>query len=65
MAEDCFVCNNHKAMGKQGVWITRKNSADDGSNEHLAKADNVMLAENEDEQTIEASRRSENAKKTD
>ena len=45
-------------MDKQDVRIVRTNSADDSSSNHLAKADNVLFVEQEDDKTAEAFKRS-------
>ena len=45
-------------MDKQDLSILRTNSADDNSNNHLAKADNVMFVEQEDDETVGAFKRS-------
>ena len=42
-------------MDKQDVRLLRTNSEDDGSNNHLAKADNVMFVEQEYDQTVAVS----------
>ena len=45
-------------MDEQDVQILRTNSADDSSNNHLVKADNVMFVEQEDDETVAAFKRS-------
>ena len=41
-------------LDRQDVRIVRKNPADDSSNNHLSKADNVMFAEQENNGTVAA-----------
>ena len=53
---------SNKAVDKQDVRILRTNSADDNSNNHLPKADNVMFVEKEDDETVAAFKRSATGK---
>ena len=56
-AEDCFVRRSNEAVDKQDVGLLRTNSADDSSNNHLVKANNVIFVEQEDDETVAAFKR--------
>ena len=45
-------------MDKQNVRILRANSADDSSNDHVSKADNVIFVAKKDVETVAAFKRS-------
>ena len=57
-SEDCLVSRSNEAVDEQDVRILRTNSADDSSNNSLAKADSVMFVEKEDDETVAAFKRS-------
>ena len=54
-SEDRFARRSNEPVDKQDVRLLRTNSEDDGSNNHLAKADNVMFVEQEYDQTVAVS----------
>ena len=57
-AGNCFIKRSNEAVDKQHVRILRTNSADRSPNNCLAKADNVLVVEHEDAETIAAFKRS-------